>query len=104
MEARIKDLERRMGGIAKNLNQDLIYDHASTKIESQFSNRITRFSIPHKFKQPHQDSYNGSGNPIDHVRTYKAQMALATNVDELICLAFLSTLKGLAVQWLLQAS
>ena len=70
-----------------------------TEIESPFSSQITRFSIPHKFKQPHLDSYNGSGTPVDHIKTYKAQMALATKADELLCLAFPSTLKGPAPQW-----
>ena len=99
VEAHIKGLERRMGRIARNLNRNLVCDHASTEIESPFSSRITRFSILHKFKQPHLDSYNGLGSPIDHVRTYKAQMALATNVDELLYLAFPSTLKVPAAQW-----
>ena len=62
--------------------------------ESPFSTRITRFSVPCKFKQLYLDSYNGSGSPVDHVWTYKAQMVLATNADELLCLAFLGTLKG----------
>ena len=41
----------------------------------------------------------GRWSPVDHVRTYKAQMALATNAEELLCLAFSGTLKGLAAQW-----
>ena len=88
-----------MGGIARNLGRDPICDHASTEIESPFSSRITRFFVPRKFKQPYLDSYNGLGSPVDHIRTYKAQMALATNADELFCLAFPSTLKGSAAQW-----
>ena len=72
MEARIEDLERRMGRIARNLNQDLVCDNASTEKESPFSNRITRFSIPRKFKQLYLDSYNGLGSLVDYVRTYKA--------------------------------
>ena len=36
---------------------------------------------------------------MDHVRTYKARMSLATNDDELYCLAILSTLKGPAARW-----
>ena len=63
-------------------------------------NRVTIFQTDHQVfytaqvNQPHLDSYNGLGSPVDHVRTYKAQMALATNADELLCLAFPSTLKG----------
>ena len=99
MEGHVEDLERRMGGIAKNLGQNPICDHVNTETKSSFSSQITRFSISHKFKQPHLDSYNGSESLIDHVRTYKAQMALSTNADKLLCLAFPSTLKRSASQW-----
>ena len=84
VEARIEDLERRIGRMAKNLGRAPICDHSNTKTESPFSSWITRFAIPCKFKQPHLDSYNSSGSLVDHVRTYKAQMALVTNTDELL--------------------
>ena len=67
VEARIEDLERRMGRISRNLNRDIICDHGSTKTKSPFSSRITRFSILRKFKLPHLDSDNGSGSLVDHV-------------------------------------
>ena len=95
----IEDLERRIGRMAKNMGQSSICDHANTETEPPFSTWITRFTILRKFKQPHLESYNGSRSPMDHVRTYKAQMGLATNADELYCLAFPNTLKGLVAQW-----
>ena len=85
--------------MARNLGHGLTWDHTNNETESPFSTRITRILVPCKFKQPHLDSYNGSGSPVDHVQTYKAQMALATNADELLCVAFPSTLKGPAAQW-----
>ena len=88
-----------MGGIARNRGRNRICDHVNTETESPFSSQITRFSIPRKFKQPNLDSYNSSESPVDHVRTYKAQMALSTNVDELLTRYFLSTLKGPVAQW-----
>ena len=74
--------------MAKNLGWAPIYDHANTETELPFSNQINRFAIPRMFKQPHLDSCNGSGSPVGHVRTYKAQMVVATNTDELLCLPF----------------
>ena len=81
--------------MAKNMGHNIIYDHTDMKTESFFCTQISRFAIPRKLKQPHLDLYNGTGSPIDHIWTYKAQMTLATNSDELLCLAFLNTLKGL---------
>ena len=72
VEARIKDLERRIGGMARNMARGSACDHTNTETESPFSTWVTRFSVPRKFKQPHIDSYNGSGSPVDHVWTYKA--------------------------------
>ena len=74
--------------MARNLGFGSAWDHANTETESPFSTRITRFSVPRKFKLPHLDSYNGSGSLADHIRTYKAYMALATNTGESLCLAF----------------
>ena len=88
-----------MGEFARNLGQDLICDHINTDTESPFFSWITRFSIPCKFKQPYLDSYNGSGSLVDKVKTFKAHMTLAINTDELLYLAFLSTLKGPTTQW-----
>ena len=85
--------------MARNLGQSSTYDHTNTEIKSPFSTRITRFMIPHKFKQPYLDSYNIFESPVDHIWTYRAQMALATNADELLYLAFPSTLKGPTAQW-----
>ena len=83
--------------MVRNLGRGSACDHTNTEIKSPFSTRITKFAVPHKFKQPHLDSYNGFGSPVDHVRTYKAQMALIISADELLYLAFPGTLKGPAV-------
>ena len=94
MEARTKDLESQIGGMAKKLDRNPTQGHVNTETELPFSRQITRFAISGKFKQPYLNSYNGSRSLVDHVWTYKAQMALATNIHELLYLAFPSTLKG----------
>ena len=99
MEAHIEDLESRIGGMVRNLGCGSACDHTNTETESPFSIWITRFTVLRKFKQPHLDSYNGSGSPVDHIQTFKAQMTLATDANELLYLAFPGTLKGLAAQW-----
>ena len=96
MQLRVKDLENQIDKMAKKLNRVSIHDQVGTEIESPFSSHISRFTIPRKFKQPHLETYNGTGSPVDHIWPYKAQMALATNSDKLLCLPFPSTLKGLA--------
>ena len=94
MEVNIRDLERQIRDMARNMDKKPAYKYADTEIESPFSSQVTKSTILRKFKQPRLNTYNGSGSPVNHIRTYKAQMALATNADELYCLAFPSTLKG----------
>ena len=84
--------------MAKNLGRAHIGEYVITEIESLLSSQITRFSIPLKFKQPHLYSYNGSESLVDHVRTYKAKMALTINANELLCLVFPGSVNGLAAQ------
>ena len=93
MQVKIRDLERRIRDIARNMCKKLTYDLTNTEIESPFIEEITEIVVPHKFRQPQMESYDGSGSPIDYVPTYKSRMALTTNFIELYYLAFPSTLK-----------
>ena len=67
--------------MGKNLGHNFICEHADTETELPFCTRITRFAIPCKFKQSHLNSCNGIGSLIDNIRTYSAQIALATNTN-----------------------
>ena len=84
--------------MTRNVGKKSTCDLASTESESPFTKEITRIVVPHKFMQPQMESYDGSGSLVDHIRAYRPRMALTTNLDELHCLAFPSTLKGLANQ------
>ena len=45
------------------------------------------------------DSYDGVKDPIDHLETFKTLMHLQGVVDEIMCKAFPTTLKGAARIW-----
>ena len=55
--------------------------------------------IPHHFKIPQVEPYDGITNPLDHLASYKAHMMIQGVSDALYCLAFLATLKKLAQMW-----
>ena len=99
VQVKIRDLERRIGDMAKNMGNKSTYDLASTDTESPFIGNIIGIVVSHKFKQPQMESYDGSGSSIDHIQAYRSRMALTTNLDELYYLAFPSTLKGPVNQW-----
>ena len=48
---------------------------------------------------PQIESYNGVKDPLDNLETFKALMHLQGVPDEIMCRAFLTTLKGPARIW-----
>ena len=60
---------------------------------------INSHPLPSKYKMPSLDSYDGTRNPCDHIATFKTTMHLQGVPDEIMYLAFLTTLKGPARVW-----
>ena len=52
-----------------------------------------------KFKMPTLDSYDGKQDPCDHITMFKTTMHLQGILDEIICRAFPTTLKGPTKVW-----
>ena len=48
---------------------------------------------------PSLDSYDGMRDLFDHIATFKTTMHLQGVLDEIMCRAFPTTLKGLARVW-----
>ena len=69
------------------------------QIDSPFTASITSFPLPPKFCMPQVESYDGSKDPLDHLESSKTLMHLQGVVDEIICRAFPTTLKGPARIW-----
>ena len=57
---------------------------------------VMEHPLPLKFKMPVMDTFDGSKDPMDHLKTFKALMHLQAVVEEIMCRAFLITLKGFA--------
>ena len=77
-----------------NLVEDLVH-----RTDSPFTTSINGCPLPPKFKMPSLDSYDGTPDPFDHIATFKTTMHLQGVPDEIMCRAFLTTLKGLARVW-----
>ncbi|XP_019194875.1 PREDICTED: uncharacterized protein LOC109188701 [Ipomoea nil] len=58
------------------------------------------FKIPGDFKFPEQATFDGSGDPREHLLSYQAKMQVFGVRDPVMCRAFLPTLKGSAQRWL----
>ena len=57
--------------------------------------------LPPKFKMPKMDSFDGTGNPKNHLKQYVLAMKLLGLTKEQIILCFPQTLSGVALQWYL---
>ncbi|XP_050248758.1 uncharacterized protein LOC126696011 [Quercus robur] len=77
-----------------NLIEDLVH-----RTDSPFTTSINGHPLPSKFKLPSLDSYDGTRDPFDHIATFKTTMHLQGVLDEIICRAFPTTLKGPARVW-----
>ena len=71
--------------------EDLIH-----RTDSPFMASINGHPLPLKFKMPSLDSYDGTYDTCDHIATFKTTMHLQGVLDEIMCRAFLTTLKGFA--------
>ena len=52
--------------------------------------------IPHRFKMPSIELYDGTIDPLDYLEVYKSCMWIQGATDALLCIAFFATLKAMA--------
>ena len=71
-----------------------VLDNLVNHADSPFTASVNSFPLPHKFRMPQIDSYDGVKDPLDHLETFKTLMHLQGVADEIMCRAFPTTLKG----------
>ena len=81
-----------MNALRGRVSSDL--DDLVHRTDSPFMVFVTSFPIPPKFRIPQVESYYGSKDPLDHLESFKTLMHLQGVADEIMCRAFLTTLKG----------
>ena len=81
-----------MNALKGRVSSDL--DNLVNHTDSPFTTSINSFPLPHKFRMPQIDSYNGVNDPLDHLETFKTLMHFQGVADEIMCRAFPTTLKG----------
>ena len=66
---------------------------------SPFTASFNGHPLPPKFKMPFLDSYDGTRDPFNHITTFKTTVHLQGVPYEIMCKAFLTTLKGPTRVW-----
>ena len=77
----------------ENLIEDLVH-----RTDSPFTASINGHLLPSKFKLPSLDLYDGTRDSFDHIASFKTTMHQGV-LDEIMCRAFPTTLKGPARVW-----
>ena len=66
---------------------------------SPFSRDIRKYSLPKKFNVPRFTPYDGTSDPVAHLRHYIQRMSVWGNDDFLNCRVFSSSLRDLPIRW-----
>jgi len=86
-----------MNALKGQVSNDL--DELVHRTDSPFTASVTSFPLPVKFRMPQIEAYDGSMDPLDHLKSFKTLMHLQGVPDEIICQAVPTTLKGPARIW-----
>ena len=69
-----EQMEVMMNALKGRVSSDL--DDLVNCIDFLFTAAVNSFPLPHKFRMPHIDSYDGVKDPLDHLETFKTLMHL----------------------------
>ena len=77
-----------IGRISTNL-EELVQ-----RTNSPFPTEVTSFPLLAKFRMPQVEAYDDSQDPLNHLESFKTLMHLQGVLDEIMYMAFSTTLKG----------
>ena len=81
------------GQVSSDLN-DLVH-----RTDSPFTTSVNSYPFPPKFRMLQVESYVRAKDPLDHLESFKTLMHLQGVIDEIMCRAFPTTLKGPTRIW-----
>ena len=69
------------------------------RTDSPFTPSVLECPLPPKFRLPQLEFYDGTKDPLDHIRAFKTILNLQQTPNKVICRSFLATLRGAARVW-----
>ena len=70
------------------------FDDLVHQTDLPFTTSVNSFPLLQKLRMPQIESYDGVKDALDHLETFKTLMHFQGVVDEIMCRAFPTTLKG----------
>ena len=74
MQAMKERMKVMMNTLKGRVSSDL--DDLVNRTDSPFTASVNSFPLPHKFRMPQIDSYDGVKDPLDHLKTFMTLMHL----------------------------
>ena len=99
LEREMDQMRKVMDEMRENMRRANPVEDLVHRTNSPFTASINGHPLPPKFKMPSLDSYDGTHDPFNHIATFKTTMHLQRVLDEIMCRAFPTTLKGPARVW-----
>ena len=99
LEREMDEMRKVMDEMRENMRRANPVEDLVHRTDSPFTASINGHPFPPKFKMPSLDSYDGTHDPFNHIATFKTTMHLQGVLDEIMCRAFPTTLKGPARIW-----
>ncbi|RZS17695.1 hypothetical protein BHM03_00049880, partial [Ensete ventricosum] len=99
LREQVRRVHQRLDEVQKEVLRSKDETGESSKGGSPFTPEIQSKPLPATFRLPALEPYDGSGDPMEHVATFRSQMALYDTSEALMCRAFPTTLRGSARTW-----
>ena len=96
LEREMDQMKKVIDEMRENMRRTNPVEDLVHQADSPFMASINGHPLSPKFKMPSLDSYDGMRDPFDHIATFKTTMHLQGVPDEIMCRAFLTTIKGSA--------
>ena len=95
-DEKIRELQNQLGDVFNTMKAQgpKTMDYLVRQTDMPFKPNVANYPLPQKFKMPLVETFDGKKDPLDHLETYKTLMQLHNVPDEIICMAFPTTLKG----------
>ncbi|KAL2526780.1 Ribonuclease H [Abeliophyllum distichum] len=97
LEQRLEDMMSRK--IAEAMSKKNSRQQSMVLEEDLFSLEVMAVPLPRDFEQPKMEKYDGSSDPVDHLRAFVDLMRLRATPDAIMCRAFPPTLRREARDW-----
>ncbi|KAJ8478746.1 hypothetical protein OPV22_022473 [Ensete ventricosum] len=99
LREQVRRVHQRLDEVQKEVLRSREEAGESSKGGSPFTPEIQSKPLPTTFRLPALEPYDGSSDPIEHIATFRSQMALYDTSEALMCRAFPTTLRGSARTW-----